>query len=294
MRTRVVLPRTAHAAGGILLVWVACVGVAPVAAQQSYVVRTPLVGFAGADVGGGDADLPRLFTETRIWNPGSRPANVRISDVVGQQGTGLALTVPPQAVVGLRYLDLIARRPEAWAMVEFSSDQEIRVSTTVNMSSLGCAVQTGSAFPAYTGGHCEGIGGPILKGFTDYVQPGEPANLDWLTTDTIFFRTNLFVINPAESTLRIRIVYRSADGSVVLEKEHTLGPRSLQVIGDVFSDPLLRPLLQANGMNQMATASVTGDGPFYAFAAVRSKTNRPDSDFRFAIVQPDAEGSPTP
>lgn len=286
--------RNSRARHGVVVAIVALGMGGPAVAQQEYVVRTPLVGFTGSDVGGGDADLPRVFTETRVWNPGTSAAHVRITEVVGQQGTDLAVTVPPQAIVGLRYFDMIARRPEAWAMVEFSSDQDIRVMTTVNISSLGCAVQTGSRFPAYTGGHCEGIGGPILQGFTDYVQPGEKANLGWLTTDTIFFRTNLFVINPAGSTLRVRIIYRSADGSLALEKEHSVAPRSLQVVGDVFADPVLRPLIEANGMEQMATASVSGEGPFYAFAAVRSKTNRPDSNFRFAIVQPDVKVLPIP
>ena len=185
----------------------------------------------------------------------------------------------------LSYHDILVRGHQALALVEFTSDQPIRVMTTVNFTMLSC-VSIGVDDPAYRGGHCDGIGGPILDGFTEYLQPGQPVQLLWLTPERFNFRDNIFFNNPNEGTLTATVVFRSSNGVTTLTRSYEVPPRSTGIAADVFQDRAFNDLLLANGQNQVITATVTGDRPFYVFAAVRSKSTRPDDNGRLVIVQP--------
>jgi len=158
--------------------------------------------------------------------------------------------------------------------------------TTLNFSGHACA-DSGGDLPAFFGGHCDSIGGPIISSFGEYVQPGHAIVLPWLTTVRTDFRNNLIITNPNGTALTLSVLYRGSDGQTTVMKNYSVPARGLFVIVDLFQSTDFDALLRANGKNQNATATLTGDGPFYAVAAVRSTSPRPESGGRLVIVQPD-------
>lgn len=286
MLTRI-LPRTA----GPLLIAVCSL-------LKADVVRVPLVTSTAPPL---DPNSPiRWFTKTRIWNPGQTPAAIVITDVIGQGNpTRRNFTVPSGGVLELSAESFFedstpSSQRRLFATVELNSDKPIRVSTTVNVDQNNaepCVASTG--LPPFLAGGCAPIEGPILKGFREYVQPGTRVGLGWLSSPVFAYRDNLFLTNPSADSLTITARFHSFDGAAVATVVYTVPPHSLLQVTNAFGDPMLVPIDLANGQASQAAATVelSGDRPFYAFAAVVSNDvsygSTTTSKNRFAIVEPE-------
>lgn len=250
------------------------------------VVRAPLMGQVISTSGAAS-----WLSETRIVNPNAQVAHVTITDVVGAGNPAFRdFTIEAYGVLDLRNFELFFDTdppgeyyPPFLALVEFTSDQPIVVLTQIS----GREPQTASpgvpcAFPPHFGGDCfRPVAGPLLRGFHDYVPTGTAATLPWLTSG-IGYRDNLFLTNPSEGSLNVTATFRSADGSTVATMTYSLAPRSLLIV----SDALRAPSLVGSMPEGAVTASFSGGGPFYVFAAVISESLVCDVQPVFALVQP--------
>jgi hypothetical protein len=278
------------------------IALALAAAAGAATVRIPLVANTAPLL---DPTRPtRWFTEVRIWNRNPIAVAARISDVIGAGNpTRTDFVVPAGGVLDLDGSDFFdTATPNAdrivMALVELTSPLPLDVSATVNVdyhNDQGCVGSLGPPPPfVYMSGTCHPTGGPVMRGFGDYFPPNVPVGLGWLTADPLF-RNKLYIVNPNSAALSVRAVFRSADGEAVVSRTYDLAPRSLAIVAPLFdrADPAFHPLIRANSKDPASpqaavTAILSGDRPFYAFAAVLDDgaVSGPEG-VRFAIVQPE-------
>jgi hypothetical protein len=274
----------------------------PCLLSAQIVERTPLMGAIFQPEGPDGLELSASYrTETRIWNRGASAATVTITDTVGVGTPTLtAFTVPPGGVLELPFFGVFSDPNTSgplFASVEFTSTEPIEVTTLLSGSRARPCASTIPAPPRPDfAGDCKPVGGPLLRGFTNYLPAGAPVGLGWLTADPSFYRTNLFVTNPGAQAIELAGEFRSFDGTVTALRVWTVPPRSLTPIQDIFHDPALQSIVAANRaltpQQGAATAVLTATGEFYVFAGVinAGSANIPDqggdSTNRFTIVQP--------
>jgi hypothetical protein len=274
----------------------------PTLISGQNIQRTPLMGAIFQPEGPDGLELsPSYRTETRIWNRSTSPASVTITDTVGVgTPTQTAFTIPPGGVLDLPFWGVFVDPNTSgplFATVEFTSTEAIEVTTLLSGSRARPCVSTIPLPPRPDfAGECKSVGGPLLKGFINYLPAGAPVGLGWLTADPFFYRTNLFVTNPGAQAIEVAGEFRSFDGSATASRVWTIPPRSLTPIQDIFDDPALQPIVAANRaptpQQGAATAVFTATGQFYIFAGVINAGSAifadqgGDSTNRFTIVQP--------
>lgn len=231
------------------------------------------------------------LSETRIVNPNPHAANVAITDVVGTGNPPFReFTIEAYGVLDLRNFELFfdtdppgSYYPQFLALVEFTSDQPIIVLTQISAREpQSVSPPIPCAYLPQFGGDCfRPLAGPLLLGFRDYVTAGVATTLPWLTAG-IGYRDNLFLTNPSEGSLEVTATFRSPTGASVATKTYMLAPRSLLIVSDALRDASI-----ANALPQGAlTASFSGSGPFYVFAAVISESLACGAQPVFALAQP--------
>jgi hypothetical protein len=257
-----------------------------VSGLEADVVRAPLMGQVVSSVGSAS-----WLSETRIVNPNPQAANVTITDVIGTGNPAFRdFTIDAYGVLDLRNFELFfdtdppgAYYPPFLALVEFTSDQPIIVLTQISAREPQSASPgVPCSFLPHFGGDCfRPLAGPLLRGFRDYVAAGSVATLPWLTAG-IGYRDNLFLTNPSEGTLEVTATFRSQNGATVATKSYALAPRSLLIVSDALRAGSMESALPEGAV----TASFTGDGPFYVFAAVISESLACGVEPVFALAQP--------
>jgi hypothetical protein len=271
-------------------------GILTSAVGQAYTVRAPLVGVSQAPRGSPGA--ASWFTETRVLNRGGGVAHVTVTDFIGY-GTLVrpTLNIPVGAVADLPWQIFYDRTSpvasQFLGQVEFTSDQPILAYTTVTTYSLDDPHCPGALIPLpppgvfpFWGGACSPMAGPLVHGFTDYLQPGHDYLLPWLVADNVVFRCNIYLTNPGSRPLTVQGIFRSWDAAVSATMTFTVAPHSQLIVPRVFDDPRFRGF--PGTLEQAATATFTADGQFYVLAAVVNNVNQGgDSINRFAIVQPE-------
>jgi hypothetical protein len=264
--------------------------------SAQFTVKTPLMGrIAGVYDSEGDPLVADYATETRIWNRGSGAADVTITDVVGLGNPTLThFVVPAGGVLDLPYYEVFLDPNHSslpfFATVQFSSTEPVEITTLLSGHKAPRCVSQGLDRPLpHFAGDCQPIGGPLLRGFTDYIPLGVPTSLGWLTADTGNYRTNLFITNPGDQEINVLGVFRSFDGATSASQFWTIPARSLVPILDIFNDPALHTIVQANrAVDQgAATARLTANGAFYVWAAtINYSLLGGDSGTRFTLSQP--------
>jgi hypothetical protein len=290
-----------HTARSLKRLKMICAGLLAAAGLQANTVHVPLVGFAHGSGGSNTS----WFTETRIWNLGSAPATVSITDVIGSgKVQPRTFTVPAGGLIDLPYYLLAGLAPNTQedflSAVEFASDQPLRVDTSINTYDVNPAdcpsiypgpLPTHNLFYPYWAG-CVPVGGPLLLGFEDYLAASTTNGLSWLVSDYQSFRTTLYLTNPGSSPVHVTGIFRGVDGTAATVL-YTVDPHSLFVVPQLFLEPVLQTIqntgIGADGsVNGAATAVFTSDGRFYVFAVVLSNDTNGHSSVvnRFAVVQP--------
>jgi hypothetical protein len=214
-----------------------------------------------------------------------------ITDVVGVGNPAFRdFTIDPYGVLDLRNFELFfetdppaAYYPPFLALVEFTSDRPIIVLTQISAREpQATSPAVPCAYLPHFGGDCfRPLAGPLLRGFHDYVPPGVVTTLPWLTAG-IGYRDNLFLTNPSEGALEVTAIFRSTNGTIVATKTYSVAPRSLLIISNALKADSVTGALPDGA----ATASISADGPFYAFAAVISESLACGAQPVFALAQP--------
>jgi len=277
----------------------ACLGTSPLFGNT---VRAPLVAYIGPSA----ESKTSWFTETRVWNLGAQTASVTVTDIIGWGPTRpLTFSVPAGGLRDVPYTEFASGVGDFLALVEFSSDQPIRVETSVNtymvVDPVGCpGANLGFRNVYYGDAGCVPIAGPLLHGFEQYFQPGVRAVLDWLTLDGGAFRTTLYLTNPSASAVTVSATFTNAAGNGHVTRSFSIAPHSLLTLPQLFRDPAFLDFMTNGGFVEQApgqitaalTAVFTANGPFYVFAAAVANdvVNQPSVINRFTVVQ----GQPVP
>jgi hypothetical protein len=250
-------------------------------------VRAPLIGHVLPA-----SDGVAWFSETRIWNPNQSTASVVVTDVIGLGNpTRRNFTVPPNGILNLRTYELFfdtdppaVYYPLLLALVEFTSDQPIRVYTMITAREpAGAAPGIPPPFPPHFGGDARRpLAGPVLRGFKEYFPPGVGVGLGWLTADHAAYRNNLFFTNPTTELLTVSGTFRSRDGDSAVVKTYQVPPRSQLSVMDALASPEFESVLSG-----AMTVTFVGDRPFYVFAAVVSDSLAGGVQPVYTLVQPE-------